>query len=138
MEIKRLILIAVFILLPFAQVLLLAERVNAACCPCGMCFSGCTCPGKSEHCDACGAPNYDLETIPSLDLSEDPGSTLNIRSVQASVLSIATERMLAEIDRNNGLETVALRLFEKVEVDLKPWCPNAYVRNLQYNTQGSK
>ena len=143
MHIKRLILIAVFILFPFAQVVFVASPAEAACCRCGVCAWYCTCPGQS-YCDWCASPQTDSELDLSLPFEDSPGADVDIRGVRASMLSSANERILTNIDRNNNRKAIIMRLLENVQSELKPWCPNAHDKNqdptamdLQVNAQAN-
>jgi hypothetical protein len=131
MHIKRLILVAVFILFPCAQVLFVASQAEAArCCMCGRCNWYCTCPGQYP-CDWCAAPTSDPETVESAPPTDHPSANVNHNGIPAVVLSSATERVLSDIRRGHGRETLALKLVDNIKYDLKFSCPQADDNYLQ-------
>ncbi len=131
MHIKRLIFIAVFILFPGAQVLFVASQADAArCCMCGRCAWYCTCAGQSP-CDWCAAPNSDPETVESAPPTDYPSANVKQNGIPAAVLSSATERVLSDIRRSHGRETLALKLVDNIKYDLKFSCPQADENYLQ-------
>ena len=137
MYLNRLIFISVLMFLPCAQIIVLASQAYAGCCMCGSsCTSRCTCPGDTEDCEWCAAPNSNAVKIQSTPLSEGSGANLDIRSVRESVLSLASERILSSVDQSYGRKTMALRLLDNVESERLLWCPNSQDKNFQDEASG--
>jgi hypothetical protein len=59
--------------------LILVNQANAACCMCGTCRSGCTCPGVGS-CYRCNTPDPSLKQL-SL-TTEVHGPAFNVRGIQ--------------------------------------------------------
>ena len=121
--IKKFIPIAlVYVLAMGAQTFFVANQAYAwsHCCACGECRWFCTCNGQWP-CMWCAAPTP--ETDQSSTPGKDSSADRDIAGIRVSVVSSATERVIADIRRSNGVKSYAPKLVDHNGSTLKFGCP---------------
>ena len=74
--------IVIFFALLSGEIVFVPTHAYAACCMCGTCGSRCTCPGASDACPYCAAPESNAFQ------AKNTGATvLSIRGIRESLLS---------------------------------------------------